>query len=603
VGHQRKPVPSVEYARSQLRRIKGPVIWLAHALTVSRIGFAVAFWLTYGAPVWSIAWVSLAAVSDALDGRVARAVRRHAGVPEDARGAGSWLDPAADKLFVMIAIAAIGAHDRGAWTLIACIAARELVMIPLTVAYGVARAFGRVRAIELRARGIGKAATVVQFLAVVALVAPGTALLAMRWPLAIVAGGLGLAAAVEQTARALARPAAASAAHPRATPVPTTADQTISHRLAPHYRALRAIRTRRKLETSALWAEIGSEVERVVGAIERRDRREATPLTGSFRAVAWNIKRGAELDALRDAMISNPELSRADVLLLSEVDVGMGRSGNRNVPRELADALGMSYAFAVSYLALEDDHLENPDRLENTLALAGSAILSRAPILRVVSADLPALRDKFASSEKRLGRKRAVVAEIATAGAPIVIAQAHLDSTASSSQRARQLASVIDSADALGASRLLLGGDLNTTTYDASSTPALARDILHKLVITGFDRTIDNYMTPELRYECPVFELLAARKLSIDGFNDRSLGTLCYDFSEPYTLAKLRDAVGGLLARWLVRRLRSRNGLVEARLDWFAGRGLVPLGARVERPRPGGQRASDHDPIVVDVAL
>jgi endonuclease/exonuclease/phosphatase family metal-dependent hydrolase len=391
--------------------------------------------------------------------------------------------------------------------------------------------------------------------------------------------------------------------NPLAIAVPPPADGAICHELAPHYRALRAIRTRRKLAASALWNEIGGEVERVVNAIERCDHHATTRPGGSLRAVAWNIQRGTELAALREALTSDPELSRADVLLLSEVDVGMGRSGNRNVPRELADALGMSYAFGVSYLVLEDDHLENPDGLENTLALAGSAILSRAPILRVVSADLPVLRDKFGSSEKRLGHKRAVVAEIATASGPLVVAQAHLDSTASSAQRARQLASVIDAADRLGASRLLLGGDLNTTTYNVSSTWALARDVLHKLFVTGFDRTVDNYMTPELRYERPVFELLAARELSIEGFNDRAHGTLRYDFSEPYTLAKVREAVGGLLTRWLVRRLRSRGGLVQARLDWFAGRGLVARGASVVRRRGDGPRASDHDPIVVDVAL
>ncbi|MDB4954962.1 MAG: endonuclease [Myxococcales bacterium] len=380
-------------------------------------------------------------------------------------------------------------------------------------------------------------------------------------------------------------------------------DRVLDHQLAPHYAALRAIRTRRALEASRLWAEIGGEVERVLDGVERVDHAGAKPPAGTLRAVAWNIQRGTELGKLCDAFASHPELSRADVLLLSEVDVGMGRSKNRNVPRELADALGMSYAFAVSYIALEDDHLENPDGVDNTLALAGSAILSRAPILRAISANVPALRDKFASSEKRLGRKRAVVAEIATANGPIAIAQAHLDSKASSAQRALQLAAVIDAADALGVPRLLLGGDLNTTTYNWGSTMGLARDLLHKLAITGFDRTIDNYMTPELLYERPVFELLAARGLAIDGFNDRAHGTLRYDFAEPYTIAKTREAVGGLLTRWLVRRLRSRNGVVEARLDWFAGRGLAPLGARVERPRPNGARASDHEPISVEIEI
>ena len=375
---------------------------------------------------------------------------------------------------------------------------------------------------------------------------------------------------------------------------------SLEHQLAPHYPALRAIRKRRALERSPLWAEIGGEVERVLDGLERVDHPGATPPDRTLRAVAWNIQRGTALDELKRAFTADPELARADVLLLSEVDVGMGRSRNRNVARELAETLGMSYAFAVSYLVLEDDHLENPDGIANTLALAGNAILSRAPILRAVAADVPALRDKFQSSEKRLGRKRAVVAELATANGPIVVAQAHLDSTAGSAQRARQLTAVLDSADTLDARRLLLGGDLNTTTYNWASTFALARDLLHKLFVTGFDRTVDNYMTPDRLYELPIFELLASRGLAIDGYNDRAHGTLRYDFSEPYTIAKVREAVGGLLTRWLVRRLRSRNGVVEARVDWFAGRGLIPVAATVSRPRP---RASDHEPITVDVDL
>ena len=593
-------------------------VWAAYALTASRIPFAVAFWATYGSVGWSVVWVSAAAISDALDGRVARRARRAAGVAEHTPSSGDWLDPAADKLFVVIALAAIVAHDRGTWPLVACLLAREWVTVPLTVAVAVARGFGRGPRLELRAHAIGKAATVAQFVAVVALVAPGSFAVAVRWPLAIAAGVLGLAAVADHVRRGrrdaaaealgrtalAARPARERRARP---PVPAAGDAiappTLQHELAPYFPALRAIRTRRALVASALWREIGGEVERLLDGVERVDRAGATPPSGTLRAVAWNVQRGTAFEALRDALVSDPELARADVLLLSEVDVGMGRSHNRDVPRELADALGMSYAFAVSYLALEDDHLENPDGRESTLALAGSAILSRAPIVRAVSADVPALRDKFESSEKRLGRKRAVVAELATASGPLAVAQAHLDSNASSAQRARQLAAVLEAADALGAPRLLLGGDLNTTTYDMSSPWRLARDLLHKLFVTGWDRTLDTYMTPDRRYELPVFELLAARGLAIEGFNDRAHGTLRYDFAEPYTIAKVREAVGGILTRWLIRRLRSRGGVVEARVDWFAGRGLEPMAASVVWPRPSGARASDHEPIVVDVAL
>jgi endonuclease/exonuclease/phosphatase family metal-dependent hydrolase len=374
----------------------------------------------------------------------------------------------------------------------------------------------------------------------------------------------------------------------------------LQHVLAPHYGELRRIKTRAQLHASALWARIGGEVEHLLGAVERGDRSDAKPPAGSLRAVAWNIQRGIHFDRLRAALQDDPVLREADVLLLSEVDNGLGRSGNRNVARDLADALGMSYAFAVSYLTLEDDHLENPEGRENTLALAGSAILSRAPIRRAINADLPELRDKFSSSEKRLGKKRAVIAELETASGPIVVAQAHLDSNASSRQRAHQLAALLAGAKQLDVPRMLVGGDFNTTTYNLESKWRMVKDILHKLVVTGFDGTVANYMTPDRRYELPLFAAIRDAGFSIDGWNDRDAASMSYDFSDPYTLNKVRAAVGGMLTRWLVRRLHKFGGVVRARLDWFAGHQLAAAAPRVVHV---DGHATDHDAVVVDVAI
>jgi len=387
--------------------------------------------------------------------------------------------------------------------------------------------------------------------------------------------------------------------------------ELVEHEIGAHYHALRAIRTRKALEQSALWAEIGAEVKRVLDGVERGDRAAAAPplaapsvKKGTLRAVAWNIQRGARLDDLRRAVVA-PPFADADVFLLSEVDVGLGRSGNRNVARELAEVLGMSYAFGVSYLALTDDFGENPDRLENTLGLSGAAVLSRHPIGRVENIDLPEIRDKFRSSEKRLGKKRALLAEIAHPTGPLVVAACHLDSNASPAQRARQLGGILDSVERTGVTRALVGGDFNTSTYDVSSTLALARDLVHKLLITGFRATVDNYLTPEKRYEQPVFELLRARKFSVDGFNDRAAGTYFYDLTDPYVLDRSQKLVGRLLTRLLVRLLRPWNGCVPARLDWFAGRDVTPVAAAVERPRAAsdGRPLSDHSAVIVDVAL
>jgi endonuclease/exonuclease/phosphatase family metal-dependent hydrolase len=399
--------------------------------------------------------------------------------------------------------------------------------------------------------------------------------------------------------------------------MPFTRLEPLVHELGAWYPRLRAIRDRRALERSALWAELGAEVERVLQGVERGDHRavvarehvtHATRAGASehVRAVAWNIHRGARLEQLAEVLAREQTLAEADVLLLSEVDLGLGRSGNRNVARELADRLGMSYAFGTSYLTLEDDLRENPARIENTIALAGTAILSRRPITAAVNVALPELRDKFSSSERRLGRKRALMVELALANGPLRVAACHLDSNASPAQRAQQLDALLG---ALGSPDddvpALVGGDLNTSTYDLSAPLASVRDFLHKLFVRGLARSFDEMMTPERGAERPVFATLERHGFAIDDLNDRATPTYQFDFDEPYTLEKTRRDAGRLVL-WLVRRmLRGRAYKLPSRLDWFAGRGVRPLGAHVvAAPRAtDGSPLTDHAAIACEFAV
>jgi phosphatidylglycerophosphate synthase len=158
-------------------------VWLAHGLTLSRVPLALALWWLWGDPVWSVAIVAVAAISDAADGMVARWAKRRGCRGPDI---GGWLDPAVDKLFVVVVLAAIWT-DTHQLALIALIGARELVLVPLLALYV---AFRRRRR-ELRADRLGKLATIAQFIALcVIALAPGRAL-----PAAVVAAVLGLAAA------------------------------------------------------------------------------------------------------------------------------------------------------------------------------------------------------------------------------------------------------------------------------------------------------------------------------------------------------------------------------------------------------------------------
>jgi len=170
-------------------------MWLANALTISRIPLGIVFWVTYGDRAWSIALVVLAALTDALDGTVARWAMRRRGVT--GATAGEWLDPLADKAFVILVLGAIQAHDPAPWGLIALIVARELVVVPLAAAYRIVRP-GRMPH-AFKAGPLGKAATIAELVAILALILRSS----LALPVAIIAATLGVGAVITYIARSV----------------------------------------------------------------------------------------------------------------------------------------------------------------------------------------------------------------------------------------------------------------------------------------------------------------------------------------------------------------------------------------------------------------
>jgi len=170
-------------------------MWVANALTLSRIPLAAVFWLTYGDLRLSLAIVALAALSDAVDGWVARRAQQRTGRRSTI---GEWLDPLCDKLFIVSTIAAVVVHEQPPAPIVVLITARELLLAPLGIVYRIVLAVHPM-AHQFRASVLGKATTVVQFFAMLAL------LLERAWvmPLAILAGALGVAATAQYVVRAV----------------------------------------------------------------------------------------------------------------------------------------------------------------------------------------------------------------------------------------------------------------------------------------------------------------------------------------------------------------------------------------------------------------
>ena len=72
-------------------------------------------------------------------------------------------------------------------------------------------------------------------------------------------------------------------------------------------------------------------------------------LTGSARLVFWNVERLRHLDAIAGHLQDHTP----DVILLSEVDRGMARTGNTDRIAMLSERLGIGYLFAVEFVELD----------------------------------------------------------------------------------------------------------------------------------------------------------------------------------------------------------------------------------------------------------
>ncbi len=384
---------------------------------------------------------------------------------------------------------------------------------------------------------------------------------------------------------------------------PRTGAAGLAHTLGPTLDHLARIPRRRQLLRDPVYRAARPEIDRLLAGFAWRLRPRA-PGPRRLRAVAWNIERGKRFEAVAAALRGHPQLAGADLLLLSEVDLGVGRSGNRDVAAQLAAALDLDYVFCNHELLLSPgDAFERDHGLPSAQGLHGSALLTRLPVSRFAAVRLREPLDKFHDLEKRLGGKRALVAEVLLEDGPLTVAVAHLDPFAGPRHRAAQLGAVLRAAEGFGNPRVLLGGDLNTNTYDLSSAPGLALNGLYKLAWVGFERTVAEYLAPERRFERASFEALARAGLAIEGFNQRGVGTTFYDLSEPEMADWTRRYLPAAGRRYLERRLAPWGGRVPLHLAWRAGRGLAPLSAAVVEAPIAGGCPSDHLPIQADFEL
>lgn len=364
-------------------------------------------------------------------------------------------------------------------------------------------------------------------------------------------------------------------------------------------RALREHGTLRALRKSPGWAELRPRLEQVLGAIRRHSPPQPpdeAPDPSRVMAAHWNIEHGNRFEQVTAALRDHPQLQASDLILLAEVDLGMARSGNRDVAGELSRALDLNAAWAPLFLETtsgRDDDLTLAGSDENQEALFGLAILSRWPIGDARIVELPGPEAHQFDVEGMYGRHIALVAAIERPEEPFVAVATHLEVHRTRRHRARQMETLMAALGREGRP-VILAGDFNASTLDRGRwwDPLAAAAAL----AFASDHTLEKRLLyPDRgRHRERLFDVLRDARFEWVQLNDRR-PTLRLRFD------RLPEARGGLgripSLRPLLKRAEARATL---RLDWFAGRDWRRGRGAMVVGLDGPGRASDHAPIVAE---
>jgi endonuclease/exonuclease/phosphatase family metal-dependent hydrolase len=376
----------------------------------------------------------------------------------------------------------------------------------------------------------------------------------------------------------------------------------IRRHLVPAYADFRRCSSMRELHALPLYQQLAGEVRAALETPHLGDFRVREAAGKErYRAVAWNVERGTRLQGQIEALERDPYLREADLLLLTETDIGMARSGNLDIARTLAQRLGMCYAFVPCYLSLvKGSGVERSVEGENEIGLHGNAILSRYPLTGVRGIHLENGIDKIASREKRLGQQTAAAGVAQLPQGPLALASIHLCAQSSQAHRAAQMRQVLDALPPSGPA--LIGGDWNTSTYNSSRA-------LHAIlgfwlrVAMGVGNVIRNhYLHPDAYFERELFRLLEARGFDYRNANRLGEHTVYYDMNDPRAAGSLGEWVPGWCFPFIHWSLRNHGGRCPLKLDWMAVRGVRPENPYIVHEVRDGSRVplSDHDAVGVD---
>jgi endonuclease/exonuclease/phosphatase family metal-dependent hydrolase len=244
------------------------------------------------------------------------------------------------------------------------------------------------------------------------------------------------------------------------------------------------------------------------------------PLAFPFNVSAWNLERCLFVeDSAAHLAKSEPA-----VVLLTEMDNGMARTGQRHTTADLAAAMNMTYVYGVEFLEMglgsDTERDFCVDRF-NDKGFHGNGVVSSVPLDICFMVRLRGERLwRNDADQPRIGERCAVGGVIATEAGSFVAVSVHLESATTAAYRERQMTALIDEVEAaFPGLPSLIGGDLNTGNHTGGDFEA--EGLFAMSAARGFTRhggPIDQMTTrPSLITRWP------ERTMKLDWFLSRGL--------------------------------------------------------------------------------
>ena len=225
------------------------------------------------------------------------------------------------------------------------------------------------------------------------------------------------------------------------------------------------------------------------------------PVPAALRIAAWNLERC--LYPHEAARIL--QRHGATLALLTEMDVGVLRTGQVHTIATIAAERGQGYCYGLEFLELvpPDPPPGFPrNGSDNTEGYHGNGIVSAHPITSPIVIRLDEQADWYTpppGRQRRIGNRMAIAATIGEGDASIVACSVHLENRTDGDGRARQMQTLLDALDSYaGTLPIVIGGDLNTHVGPGGHTDP-SEPLFAMAIARGYDWSACNLAQPTTR--------------------------------------------------------------------------------------------------------